>query len=108
MNRAYYYKEVIEPIIPAIQQLKDGLNVDGLVETILKNPAKFKKFFVISSAIKLDEDAFLSLLRPIYSERGSNKYSVHINIFKYFTDFVEDTFNKGEFALFLEFSDLFP
>lgn len=95
--RAYYYKLELEPIIPSIQQLSEGLDVNGLIYILKKNGNQFSRFFVKKDG-QLSEDSFLQLMEPLFSEPGSNKHTCEINTYKFFTDFVEDMFNNGEFV----------
>lgn len=87
---------MIEPLVPCVQQLKEGLNVDGLLSYIKKSPEKFRKFFVIKK--NLDEESLLSLLQPSYSMEGSNKYVLEVDIFKYLTSFIENIFYDGKYC----------
>lgn len=79
---------MIEPLVPCVQQLKEGLNVDGLLSYVKKSPEKFRKFFVIKKS--LDEESLLSLLQPSYSMEGSNKHNKQ--------SFIENIFYDGKYC----------
>jgi len=44
-----YFLEYLQPILPAIYQLVNGLNVRQLVDQIRNSPKNFKTFFVMEA-----------------------------------------------------------
>ena len=95
-SRLYYYKTTIEPKLPAIQQLTDGLNIRGLLDAIKNNPIGFKACFVYSPD-NLSLDRFFEEMDSKFSEKGSNKLLKEEDIFKYFCDYLEKTFYDSKF-----------
>ena len=51
-------------------------------------------FVVGDNPLVLDD--FLDLLEPHFNEKGSNKYQVEVNLYKYFTDFLESCVYDGK------------
>ena len=43
---------------------------------------------------------FRQLIKPIFSENGSNKRNVEVCVYKYFIDMLEYIFMDGEIQLF--------
>ena len=74
--------------------MADGLNKVGLLKPVRKYSDTMSEFFVINNK-KLTLDEFTDLLDPKFSEAGSNKYEQEVNVYKYFSDFLEDCYNNG-------------
>lgn len=91
-----FHKEFIEPLIPALQQMKEGLNVNGLLDEIQANPNAFKVMFVKSNE-ELTIESFNSLFKMSFSEQGSNKRQSETNVSKFLEDFIETCFHDGKF-----------
>ena len=98
--RLLYFKAIVEPKLPALAQLADGLDVRGLINLVKKNPIGFAEMF-----IKKDEDItverFLEEVQPSFSEKGSNKFSTEESIFKLFCDYIEQCFYDGKCLIIL-------
>ena len=80
----------MEPIIPALQQLMDGINLNGYFNYMKKNPVSFQKYYLNNQADTYED--ILSLFQAHFSDEGSNKHEKEIGIYKLFTDFIETCF----------------
>ena len=85
--RSIYYKFEIEPVIPALQQLKEGLDQIGLLESIRCYPLSYKSCFTASAKPSLE--SITDLCSAEYSVTGSNRKEKEINLYKYFMDMLE-------------------
>ena len=101
--RLYYYKGEVEPIIPELQQLRDGINLDGFLNYIKKNPVSFQKYYLNNQAHTYED--ILSLFQAHFSDEGSNKHEKEIDIYKHFTNFIKTWFYRD--YNFLVWSNLF-
>ena len=90
--RSYYYKEEVEPIIPALQQLMDGINLDDFLNYMKKSPVSFQKYYLNNQAETYED--ILSLFQAHFSDEGSNKREKEIDIYKLFTDSIETCFYR--------------
>ena len=75
--------------MPALQQSADGINIYGFLSKIHKNPDQFKPCF-ISSSKRLTFDDLMHLIEPNFSPKGTNKYQLKLDVYKYFTDTLEE------------------
>ena len=83
----------IEPVIPALQQLKEGLDQIGLLESIKCNPLSYKSCFTASTKPNLE--SVIDLFSAEYSVTGSNRKEKEVNLYKYFIDILESCFYSG-------------
>ena len=62
-----------------------------------QNKGKFKTIFVKNDLLTWSVDVFHDLIEPEYSNSGSSKKTIEINIMKAFVDATESVFYKGTF-----------
>ena len=88
-------KKYVEPGLPALQQLADGINVNGFLSPIRKNPDQFKPCSINSSK-RFTFDDLMDLIEPNFSPKGANKYQPELNVYYYFTDTLEELDQLGK------------
>ena len=81
--------------MPALQQLADGININGFLSQIRDNPDQFKPCFIYSSK-RLTFDDLMDLIEPNVSPKETNKYQLEIDVYKYFTDTLEELDQLGK------------
>lgn len=81
--------------MPMLDQLISGLQSFGVLECIRNNRKELETVFVQSTVFTPTADVLLQSIETEFSETGSNKKEEEINIFKYFSDFVEDSEGSG-------------
>ena len=62
-----------------------------------QNKEKFKTIFVKNDLLTWSVDVFHDLIESEYSNSGSSKKTIEINIMKAFVDATESVFYKGTF-----------
>lgn len=83
-------------MLPALNQLSDGLNLRGLLNLMRRSSDVFEKFFVIGSQdLKCDE--FVDTIEGIFSESGSNAFNKEQELFQSFIDFCEYVNYDGKY-----------
>ena len=81
-----------------LQQLTDGININEFVSQICENPDQFKPCF-ISSSKRLTFDDLMDSIEPNFSPKGTNKYQLELDFYKYFTDTLEELELLGKIFL---------
>ena len=66
----------MEPILPAIHQLIEGLNI---VKSIRMHPDAFRKYFVIGEG-SLDLESFLDLMKEVEKTGGCSQLNYAKNV----------------------------
>ena len=86
----------MEPILPMILQIQNGLESYGVLDKIKMHTELFKPLFVYSEDNEntIDSQKFLDSLLIMYSETGSNAKEKEVNTYKYFCDILEE-FDHG-------------
>jgi len=111
--KSIYYKLYVEPSIPAIEQLREGMDIYGFADVLHNNPTSFRECFVFNDK-NLDIDDFLNLLDPQYSPTGSNRREKELLIYKHFCDMVDECYNDPQelklenILMFMTGSDKIP
>ena len=90
--RSVYYKLEIEPVIPALHQLKEALGQIGLVESMCY-PLNYKSCYIDSAKPNLE--SIIDLFSAEYSVTGSNRKNKEVNLYKHFMDMLESCFYSG-------------
>ena len=90
--RSFYYKQEVEPKLPALQQIAAGLKLRGLLEKMWANPEVFKTYFVIGSN-EITLKVLYHAIEVEYSPDGSNKQSIELDVYKHFCDFFEYSYH---------------
>ena len=73
-------KKYVEPGLPALQQLADGININGFLSPIRENPDQFKPCSINSSK-RFTFDDLIDLIEPNFSPKGANKYQPELNVY---------------------------
>ena len=82
-------------MLPALHQLTSGLDIQGLLAAIRNNKTAFEECLVKSNRKMVVED-LLGIISREFSENRSNKFEKKVDIYKYFTDFLEYYIDNGK------------
>ena len=82
-----------EPVILALQQLKEGMDQIRLLESVKCYPLSYKSCFTASAKPNLE--SVIDLFSAEYSVTGSNRKEKEVNLYKCFTDMLESYFYSG-------------
>ena len=80
----------IEPVIPALQQLKERLDQIELLESIERYPLSYKSCFTASEKPNLE--SVIDLFSVEFRVTGPNRTGKEVNLYKYFADMLESCF----------------
>ena len=83
--------------MPMLHQISSGLQAFGILDAIKKHPKLLEPVFTKSSFFKLNADTFIDNMEGSFSEDGSNDKLAEIDVYKYFTDFIEDCECSGKY-----------
>lgn len=95
LYRSIYIKSCIEPKIPMIKELEQGLALYGLLNTVRQQPGLFEAVFLESSQFDITLDDLLDSLEVKYSQSQLLKEKEE-DVFKYFSDMVQNIAHLGE------------
>lgn len=86
--------------VPALQQLADGLDVNGLLAVVRDKPRIYEAIFTEKafSPFTWSYEDFMENFVAQYSEQGSRKHQAEVNCHKAFMDAMEQAFNDREFC----------
>ena len=84
LYRSIYIKSCIEPKIPMIKELEQGLALYGLLNTVRQQPGLFEAVFLESSQFDITLDDLLDSLEVKYSQSQLLKEKEE-DVFKYFS-----------------------
>lgn len=91
-------KGKIEPLLPIIGEISNGLCCYNLIEVIKHNADIMRPVFTKTESFVWKYDDFISSLRPKFSEDGSNRKSSEVTTYKALLDVAEYCFNAGKFS----------
>ena len=94
-------KAKIEPLLPVIQEICNGLCCYNLSEVVKRNTDIMRPVFCRDDSFIWQHDDFVNSLRPAFSESGGNKKSAEIVTYKALLDVIEYCFNDGKILLFV-------
>ncbi|RXN04315.1 G2/M phase-specific E3 ubiquitin-protein ligase-like isoform X1 [Labeo rohita] len=77
-------------LIPILQQLKNGMQLYGLVDQLNKNSEVCKPLFVPGKITKPDADFIMMNCQPRYSEKGTSKQASERKVTNFFQDFLQE------------------
>jgi hypothetical protein len=89
--------------MPMLDQMVEGLRSFGVLGCIKQNAKLLKPVFTNYATFKVQAEIFLENIVGDFSETGSNFKEVEVNIFKYFSDYVEDCEDPGKILYFIVF-----
>ena len=93
--RSILLKELVQPILPMLDQIIEGLNLYNILQIMRENSHLFQYVFCENKCLAWTFEKFEEFAIPKYSEEGSSKRSMEINTFKTFMDFMESSFYEG-------------
>lgn len=95
--RSIYFNTVILHATPALQQLVDGIALNGLLDAIREKPKIYEVIFTkkANSLFTWSYEDFMENFEAEYSEQGSIKHAAEVNCHKAFMDAMEEAFNDG-------------
>ena len=82
-------------MLPALHQLTSHLDIHGLLAAIRNSKTAFEECFINRNRKLVVED-LLGILSTEFSEKRSNKFEKEMDIYKYFTDFLEYCSDNGK------------
>ena len=85
--------------MPMLHQISSGLQAFGILDAIEKHPKLLEPVFTKSSFFKPNADTFIDNMVGSFSEDGSNDKLAEIDVYKYFTDFIEDCECSGKYII---------
>ncbi len=98
----------VAPLIPMVDQIREGLDVHGIVEILKEDRVNWQPIFTPSDTFSIDGDTFLDNVIPMYSDAGSNKYEKEINTYKAFSDCVQSMAHDCEYFSVLTYASYAP
>lgn len=93
-------KSKVEPMLSTLSEICNGLSCYNVLSLIRANSDIFYAVFCPSKVFTWTYEMFQQLIKPIFSENGSNKRNAEVCVYKYFIDMVEYIFMDGEIQLF--------
>ena len=87
--RSIFMNSGVAPLIPMVDQLREGLELHGIMDIIKADRANWQPIFTPSDTFAIDADSFLDNVLPLYSDVGSNKHEKEIDTYKAFSDCVQ-------------------
>ena len=88
-------KSKVKPMLSTLREICNGLNC-----LIRANSYVFYAAFCPSKVFTWTYEMFQQLIKPIFSENGSNQRKAEVCVYKYFIDMVECIFMNSEIRLF--------
>ena len=89
-------KSKIEPLQSALSAIDNGLTCYNLLNIIRENGDLFYSVFTPSNVFTRTHEIFQKTITPRFSDAGSNKKIVEINVYKFFLDMVEFIFKDSK------------
>lgn len=79
-------------LLPMLDQLISGLESFGLLETVRDKKSVLEPLFVAerSGCFMPTADLLLDSIDGLFSDKGSNLKAKEVDIFKFFSDFIQD------------------
>ena len=94
--RSLFYKKIVAPVYISLHQFEEGLKLFGVLQSIIESPSIMKPLFTVhSNAFRWTAGEFLTGLDILYSPSGSNFFEKEVDIFKHFSDLVEQMSLEG-------------
>ena len=90
-----FLKEKLQPLLPVMEQLTNGLQTYNLLTVIRHSSSLFYHVFCGSSCLNWTYEKFENFAEPQFSEDGSSKKKSEIDIFKCLMESVEAIFHEG-------------
>ena len=102
-----FVKSKVEPLLPTLTELCAGLACCSFLNLVKENSAIFYHILCPSGLFKWTYKIFMKVVKPKFSENGSNKFRVEQSVYKDFLDVAEAVFMDGNYfhqILFFLFS----
>ena len=94
--RSMLVKSKLESLLPTLTEICEGLRCYNFLDQIKENSEIFHHVFCPSEMFSWTYDIFLKIVKPSFSESGSNKKNVEETVFKSFIYMVECIFMDGK------------
>ena len=94
LNRSLVLKETLLPLLPPLDQIKEGLKLYGLLDLMKAEQQLFKIVFVENNVLQWTFEKFEDFVEALCSEHGTSQKNIEINVFKAFLDAMESFFYK--------------
>ena len=82
-------KSKVEPLFPTLTEICAGLSRYGFLNLVKENSAIFYHIFCPSGLFTWTYDIFVKVVKPKFSENGSNKFRVEQSAYKDLLDMAE-------------------
>ena len=89
-------KESVQPVLPILDQIREGLKCYNLLEKVQLHPDLMKYVFCNDLLFQWTFHKFEEFAKPSYSEEGSTRRAKEIDVFKAFLDVMEHCFYEGK------------
>ena len=94
--RSILVKSKLEPLLPTLTEICDSLRCYNFLDQIKENSEIYHHVFCPSEMFSWTYDIFLKIVKPSFSESGSNKKNVEETVFKSLIHMVECIFMNGK------------
>lgn len=95
IHRSMYIKTYVEPKLPMLSQLADGLKLFGVLQAMQRYPSVMKPLFTAEERKIFTSDDFSAMLVTTFSVSQIKK-DQEIQTYKAFADFVQSLQYGGE------------
>lgn len=93
-----FYSKHILPILPALTQIAEGMDVRNLGQ-LLKNDSQFFSKIFMKGKNDLTFQIINDSLQPCFSPEGSNRRLKEMELFEAFLDFLENVSHQCKFFI---------
>lgn len=88
-------KDQVGDILPQLQQLKEGLQVCGLLNSLHQHPNIWECAFVAGKGIEVTANSLLESFEVLYSDQQMER-NTEADVYMYFSDFIHSVHMKGK------------
>ena len=88
-------KSKLQPALPILNQLLEGLKLYGLLDVVRSNPIVFRYVFCPNNVFSWTFEKLEECLCPEFSSDGSNLKSKEVDCYKVFMDSLESFFYES-------------
>ena len=100
--RSIVIKAKVEPMLPVIEEIINGLNCYNIFNMIKQNPNVMRPVFCHGNQFEWHYEEFVNSLQPVFSEEGSSKRMLEVTTYKALLDVIEYCFNDGKHSKILD------
>ena len=82
-----------------LSQFEQGLKLHGVLDVLKRNPKCGQIVMCPIHQPPSVEEFLMSIVEPEYHPEGSNRKEREVDVFMYFTQFLEELHSEGQFTL---------